>query len=314
MRITTKTTIERPAAEVWQLLGPGFGQAAVWASSIEDSRVVGKAQLAGAPGRARECRVAVPGVERLVEELTAYDDASMSLTYVLADGMQQVARSARNTWRVIPVGADSAELRIEAEVDLNPVGCALSLVLRPYLLAMGQRNADDFRAYAETGVPSVRKRRQQTGVGSLADLVLANAVFTCACGMALLLLPGWWAGHAGDVTPSPIRLIGGLLLGYAAVLGWLWKRGPGAQSGRLLAMLDAGWVMGTAVMLALAGHAFTLIGVLATTATSAVVGLFGWAQWRASRRIRELTLANHGVGSVGAGNDGSRSRSRAAST
>ena len=93
MRITTTILITRPAADVWDLVGRRFAEASVWASGISESVAVGEAELPDAPCSARECHVAVPGADRLVEHLVAYDDATMSLTYTLAAGMDRVARS-----------------------------------------------------------------------------------------------------------------------------------------------------------------------------------------------------------------------------
>lgn len=130
MRITTTTTIERPAHEIWDLVGHRFADGSVWASSVDTSRAVGGQKLADAPCGARECRVAVPGADRLVEELVAYDNASMSLTYVVAEGMQLVARSARNIWSVTPLSDARSKLRIDAEIDLSLTGRILAPVLR----------------------------------------------------------------------------------------------------------------------------------------------------------------------------------------
>ena len=60
MRISTSTTIERPAADVWDLLGRRFGEASTWASSISASRAIGEPTIAGAPCDERECRVPYP--------------------------------------------------------------------------------------------------------------------------------------------------------------------------------------------------------------------------------------------------------------
>ena len=219
MRISTSTTIERPASDVWDLLGRRFGEASTWASSISASRAVGEPTIAGAPCGRRECRVAVPGADQLVEELVAYDDAAMTLTYRLAEGMQRVAGSAHNTWSVVPLGETTSQLRIEAEVDLAPTGRVLGFVLRPYLSAMGRRNADDFKTYVETGRPSERKRRQETGLGRLTMLVAGNAVFTAVSGAALVVGSGWWANQLGGVAAPIVAGLGTALMAYAVVLG-----------------------------------------------------------------------------------------------
>jgi hypothetical protein len=280
MRISTNTTIERPAADVWDLLGPRFGEASIWASSISASRAVGEPTIVGAPCERRECRVAVPGAEHLAEELLAYDDAAMTLTYRLAEGMQQVAHSAHNTWSVVPLGENTSQLRIDAEVDLAPTGRALGVVLRPYLSAMGRRNADDFKTYVETGCPSERKRRQQAGLSRLATLIAGNAVFTALSGATLTIGSSWWANQLGGVAAPIVAVLGTSLMGYAVVLAWISSRGPSPRTGQKLAMLDAAWVIGTAVAVAVLGRNFSGVGLTAVVGTAGIVAMFGWSQWR----------------------------------
>ncbi len=301
MRITYTTAISRPAHEVWDLVGPRFADASVWASSVDISRAVGTPKLAGAPSGARECRVAVPGADLLVEELVDYDDLAMSLTYFVADGMQQVARSARNTWSVIPLSSEESELRIDAEVDLSPTGRILSPVLWPFLVATVRRNADDLTVYAQTGVPSFRKQRQQSGASKLANLVAANAVFTTVSGAGLTIAARWWARQFGGVTEPLITFIGTSLLVYAVGLVWISGRDITGRTGRTLALLDLAWVGATAGVLALAGSAFSGAGLTAAVMTAAVVAGFGWSQWRTSGRIdrkspqRALEAVNAGA-------------------
>lgn len=285
MNLMETVVIDRPAAEVWRLLGDGFGEASVWASSIDSSRRVGEPALAGAPARARECHVAVRGADRLVEELEDYDDARMSLTYVLATGMQHVARAARNTWSVTPLGAQRAELTIRAEVEWAPAGRILAPLLRPYLRAMGRRNADDFKAYVETGCPSARKRRQTSGRGALGAASAANAGFTLACGAALTLGSPWWADQLGGGPAVLWVALGTGLLAYAAVVAWAAGRGPGVRLGRLFAALDAAWVVGSLAVLGVMGARFSAAGVAATAAVAVVVAAFAAAQWRAAKRV-----------------------------
>lgn len=289
MRTTTTTTIERPAHEVWELVGHRFADASVWASSIDTSHAVGGPTLAGAPSGARECSLAVPGADLLVEELVTYDDASMSLTYVVAEGMQQVARSARNTWSVTPLSEKVSELRIDAEVDLSRTGRTLVAVLRPYLAAMGRRNANDLKVYVETGVPSYRKQRQQSGTAGLAGLVAGNAVFTTLSGIALTIASHWWARQFGGVAEPVITVLGTSLLMYAVGLMWICGRDVTARTGRMLSLLDVAWVVTTVGILVRVGSGFSTVGLFASVMTAVIVAGLGWAQWRASSRNNRLS-------------------------
>lgn len=52
--------------------------------------------------------------------------------------------------------------------------------------------------------------------------------------------------------------------------------------GRALAGLDAGWVLATAVLLAVTAATTTTAGLLAMVGTTVVVALLGLLQWQAS--------------------------------
>ena len=292
MKQKQSTVINRPAAHVWRLLGDGFGDAATWASSIDASWSVGEPLLAGAPARGRECHVAVPGADRLVEELEHYDEADMTLTYVVAAGMQRLTRTVRNTWSVAPLDSHRAELTILTSVEFAPAGHLVAPLLMAYLRSMGRRNAADFKEYVETGCPSERKRRQATGRADLSAAATANAGFTVACGAALTLASSWWATQLGRPPQAMLVALGTALLAYATVVAGAAGRGLGERSGRILATLDAAWVVGSIAVLGIFGSGFSAAGVAATAITAVVVGIFGIAQWRAAKAIRSLEIGH----------------------
>jgi len=77
-----------------------------------------------------------------------------------------------------------------------------------------------------------------------------------------------------------ISLLGVGLLAYGMTLSWLAVRGSSATIGRLLAVLDAAWVIGVVVLVAYAGDTFTWVGATAALLSSAAVAAFGLVQWR----------------------------------
>ena len=283
MRITTRRTIHRPADEVWEVVGRRFGEAGVWASSIHTSHTTGPGRLPGAPCSARECHVAAPGADRLVEELVVYDESARTLSYALAGGMERFAASAVSTWSVDAVSDHASVLRVDAEFGLTRLGRVLAPVLSLYLAIMGRRNAADLATYVETGRPSQHKQRQAARNPALDQVVALNALFSLVSGGGLVLWSRWWASEYGGVAAPVIALVGAALLGYAVLLGWLAGRGVAPRAGRVLSLLDGAWVVGTAGLLAVAGARFSPTAIGATVATASVVAGFGALQWRASR-------------------------------
>lgn len=290
MRITTTVTINRPADDVWRVVGPGFAEAATWASSIDESIAVAPPQDAplGAPCAGRVCHVSSRGADRLEERLEAYDDDARSLTYRVARGMERVASVAQSTWSVTPLGAGQSTLSITLALRPTRLGRALAPVLRRYLAATSRHNGDDLRVFVETGVPSARKQRQLAGGGRLDAVVAGNAAFSAASGVALAVLPGWWSEQYTGPPPAVILGLGLGLISYGATLATLAVRGVSRQTGRFLAAMDAGWVLGTVALLAGLGSRFTATGVVAAVAAAVIVGAFGWAQWRAAGRLDDV--------------------------
>ena len=280
MRITTNTRIDALPADVWRVVGPGFAHASRWASSTSTSVGVGLPSLANAPCSARQCKVTAPGAERLVEELIAYDADATTLTYAVTSGMDRVARATRVTWTVIGREVKESELRIEMDLDLSPLGRAIGPILRRYLARASRRNGDDLRVFIETGRPGRRKQRQQAVVSSLTRAIAWNAAFTSFCGVMLIGAAEWWAQQFSDVAVAVMSLLGVGLLAYGMTLTWLAVRGSSATIGRLLAVLDAAWVIGVVVLVAYAGDTFTWVGATAALLSSAAVAAFGLLQWR----------------------------------
>lgn len=291
MKISTSIVISAPSADVWAVVGPGFANPAAWASSVISSVGVdveaGAEALPGAPYSARECAIATPGTDRLVEELTAYDAESMTLTYVVAEGLERVARRTQLTWSVSQTPEGSSRLRIDTVLTPTLLGHAMRPLLRRALATAARRNAEDLRHFVKTGHRSTPAIRQKVGLPSLGRSMAWNAVFTWLCGAVLLTFAAWWASQFSDVSVAVIAVLGVGLLVYGIALAWVARRGATATIGRVFAVMDAAWVVGVAGLVAVTGRSFSPLGIVAALATSAVVAAFGVLQWRGSRVTSE---------------------------
>ena len=144
MRVHRTIDIQAPADEVWQLLGPGYGDIAAWARLVSASSRT-------AAGDGRQCTIAgMPGISRLVERLTAYDDAARSLSYVVDEGMPGLVRQSGNSWQVEPTGPRSCRVSATASFRLAPWALPLTPLLRLGVARIETQTLADLKTAAES--------------------------------------------------------------------------------------------------------------------------------------------------------------------
>ena len=168
-QLSTHLSIDAPADQVWDLIGPGFARIGEWATSIQASTAVptmpvpAAATTAGAvsaPVAGRACATGVRLVPQVTETLVAYDPASRTLCYE-ASGLPAFIVTARNTWSVSPTGERTCHVTLSAHVQTRGL---LGLLGRWALLAQVRYTSRhleaDLRHYIKHGTPSPRKQRQ----------------------------------------------------------------------------------------------------------------------------------------------------------
>lgn len=107
------------------------------------------------------------------------------------------------------------------------------------------------------------------------------------CGVLLVVAASPISAVIGLAEPGIARLVGALLVVYAAALLWNGERATVSRAEAVAAVvLNAGWVIGSAVVI-LAGP-LTLIGNLAVAALAAAVLLFAVLEVVGLTRLREM--------------------------
>jgi hypothetical protein len=107
------------------------------------------------------------------------------------------------------------------------------------------------------------------------------------CGVLLVVAASPISAVIGLAEPGIARVVGALLVVYAAALLWNGERATVSRAEAVAAVvLNAGWVIGSAVVI-LAGP-LTLIGNLAAAALAAAVLLFGVLEVVGLTRLREM--------------------------
>ena len=106
------------------------------------------------------------------------------------------------------------------------------------------------------------------------------------CGVLLVAAASPISAVIGLAEPGIARVVGALLVAYAAALLWNGARATVSRAEAVAAVvLNAGWVVGSAVVI-LAGP-LTLIGNLAVATVAAAVLLFGALEVVGLTRLRE---------------------------
>ena len=107
------------------------------------------------------------------------------------------------------------------------------------------------------------------------------------CGVLLLAAASPISAVIGLAEPGIARVVGALLVVYAAALVWNGVRATVSRAEAVAAVvLNAGWVIGSAVVI-LAGP-LSLIGNLAVAAVAAAVLLFAVLEVVGLTRLREM--------------------------
>lgn len=116
-------------------------------------------------------------------------------------------------------------------------------------------------------------------------LVLGKAAFSAASGAVLTIASTWWSSEFGSPGPAVTAGVGLTLIGYALLLAWLSGRGVTGEAGRVVAAVDAAWVLATVAVLLAFRSEFTTAGLIAAASSGTAVATLGALQWRAAGRI-----------------------------
>lgn len=111
-----------------------------------------------------------------------------------------------------------------------------------------------------------------------------NAVFSALSGAGLMLGASAWEETLGLETWF-LAVIGISLVGYGGLLAWLARRPDVGGGARFATIMDAGWVLGAAVVLLGFPNVMTTTGRAALLVVSLVVLGFAEAQFLALRRV-----------------------------
>ena len=157
--VQREITINVPAAELWEMVGPGFVEVYKWSSNVDHAEGAGEAEFEGAVCSERFCDVNVKGFSKISEKLTKYDEKRMNLAYEVRDGMPGFVTRAVNDWTVVSVGPNQSKLVMKAEFRSKGfMGKLMNGAMEKKMNETLQTVLMDAKIYAETGKISSSKQ------------------------------------------------------------------------------------------------------------------------------------------------------------
>ena len=159
--VQKEMTSNVPAAELWQMVGPGFIDVYKWSSNVDHAIGKGISDFEGAVCDERFCDVNVKGFSKISEKLVKYNQADMNLAYEVREGMPGFVSKAVNDWTVVAVGQNQSKLIMKAEFKTKGLmGRMMNGMMEKKMNKTLDVILNDAKTYAETGKISMAKEKR----------------------------------------------------------------------------------------------------------------------------------------------------------
>jgi len=157
IQMKDEITITAPVSKVWKVLGEEFGDIAQWATIIVKSNAIKNIENEEVVGRVCSAK----GFGDTEEELTHYDDNSMSFSYNAVKGLPFFIKTAENNWSVHSVSESETIVKSRAEIEMNFFpGFILAPLFKLMMGGKGREMFEELKFYIENDQPHPRKRKQ----------------------------------------------------------------------------------------------------------------------------------------------------------
>lgn len=141
--------------DTWEILGPQFENAQVWASSIKHSEALNSESLNGSTCTIRGC--SVTGMGEIKETLLSYSSENHSLLYEVKEGMPKMVRYASNNWQLVDLGNGKTKLKMKIEMKTGGfMGWMMNGMMKKKMTKLSSEIAEEFKFYVENGEPHPR--------------------------------------------------------------------------------------------------------------------------------------------------------------
>lgn len=162
MELLNSMVVNKPADQIWNLLGNDFVDVAKWMAAIPRSEAKSEGRrLPGAPAVGRlSYLIAKYNGAYQDETITKYDNTNRSLGMeAVIMGFPKIApvRGYSSEVTVTPIDENSSKVTWNSVVHLRPHGYIFYLALKKSMNAGFIRNLEEIKHIIETGEPHPRK-------------------------------------------------------------------------------------------------------------------------------------------------------------
>ena len=158
MNIQKEILVNKPASEVWEVLGTQFQDAYKWARGLDHSQGHGEAAFDGASCSNRTCEV--PGFGKIQEVIKKFDSEKYILAYEVTYGFPDFITSAVNTWKLTAQGFNT-KVEMNMEMQTKGIkGAIMGPMMKMNLNKMISGVLSDLKTYVEKGAPSEYKMKE----------------------------------------------------------------------------------------------------------------------------------------------------------
>jgi len=158
MDIKKEIIVNKTVDEVWEVLGNQFSDAYKWARGLNHSEGHGAPKFDGASCSNRTCEV--PGFGVIQEEIRSFDSQNYVLSYEVTEGFPSFISSAINTWQLIPHHQNTKVVMHMHMKTKGIIGVFMGPLMKMNLNKLIKGVIADFKAYVETGKPSIHKLKE----------------------------------------------------------------------------------------------------------------------------------------------------------
>lgn len=158
MNIKKEIMVNKPATEVWEVLGNQFPDAYRWARGLDHSQGYGEPIFDGATCSNRSCEV--PGFGKIQEVIKNFDPEKHILVYEVTNGFPSFISFAFNTWKLVSHGSKT-KVQMNMEMHTKGIkGALMGPMMKINLNKMVTGVLLDLKIYVETGEPSEHKMKE----------------------------------------------------------------------------------------------------------------------------------------------------------
>ena len=113
------------ADRLWEIIGPGFGEAHTWSRAVDHSVTSGIPTIEGASCSNRACDLNASGFNKISETIIEYNDEKRKLGYTVDTGLPGFVVYLANNWSVIDVAPNQSQARMNIQMKMKPFMGAL---------------------------------------------------------------------------------------------------------------------------------------------------------------------------------------------